>query len=589
MALSTTLRSRERCRSLRFSWRLETEIRGVRVRMGAATIFGSVLFFGSASTSPLRGDPQSLRTDVAIRRVVEVGPSVVRMDRDPISGDLYLLQSGAIRRVRLDVEIPIVERVHESAEIGVASAQGLAFAPDGTLYVSGNSFDDGWTAGIVRRGVRESADPGSNARSWSTFARSDPYPLGGRLYNHLFGAILVRADGQRIWLCSGSRTDHGEIASRDGRYPGVREVGITSCLLSLPTDSPGGELVLPDDRAELRARNWLFAEGLRNTFDLAFDRSGELFGSENSGDRDDSEELNWLREGHHYGFPWRMGDAVTPMQFAGYDPEADPLIDDGYFAAREGLFHDDPSYPPAPLGIEFSAPIQNSGPDADRFRDPVTGAIRDASDEGSAIGSLTAHRSPLGLAFDTENAIGGVYRGDGFVLSWTSGDADGDDGVGPFFDESEDLLHLELTRNVDAYSMRAHRIARGFRHPVDSVLHGHRLWVVEYHANAAIWELTFPPSESDSPFIRGLVNADDELDLSDGIAVLVHLFAGRPLDCVDAADVDDDGALGVTDAISLLRFLFADGPGPRVPYPDCGVDVSDDELAACREPRGCAL
>ena len=31
-----------------------------------------------------------------------------------------------------------------------------------------------------------------------------------------------------------------------------------------------------------------------NTFDLAFDKDGNLFGTENSGDRDDSEELNLL-------------------------------------------------------------------------------------------------------------------------------------------------------------------------------------------------------------------------------------------------------------------------------------------------------
>ena len=51
-----------------------------------------------------------------------------------------------------------------------------------------------------------------------------------------------------------------------------------------------------------------------------------------SGDRDDSEELNWLREGHHYGFPWRMGLNETPQQFADYDPAEDLLLNPASYA-----------------------------------------------------------------------------------------------------------------------------------------------------------------------------------------------------------------------------------------------------------------
>ncbi|GAB5409195.1 MAG: hypothetical protein BalsKO_15600 [Balneolaceae bacterium] len=37
-----------------------------------------------------------------------------------------------------------------------------------------------------------------------------------------------------------------------------------------------------------------------------------FFGTENAGDRDDSEELNWLQQGKHYGFPWVIGGNETP-------------------------------------------------------------------------------------------------------------------------------------------------------------------------------------------------------------------------------------------------------------------------------------
>jgi hypothetical protein len=61
--------------------------------------------------------------------------------------------------------------------------------------------------------------------------------------------------------------------------------------------------------------------------------------------------------------------------------------------------------------------------------------------------------------------------------------------------------------------------------------------------------------------------------------VLRALFIpGTALGCEDAADVDDDGHLTLTDAIALLNYLFRSGPAPPAPFPDCGTDPTADAL-----------
>jgi hypothetical protein len=64
-----------------------------------------------------------------------------------------------------------------------------------------------------------------------------------------------------------------------------------------------------------------------------------------------------------------------------------------------------------------------------------------------------------------------------------------------------------------------------------------------------------------SLFIRGDLNGDATLDISDPIATLLHLFGGGPApDCRDAGDANDDGALDIADALYALDFLFRGGP-----------------------------
>jgi len=225
-----------------------------------------------------------------------------------------------------------------------------------------------------------------------------------------------------------------------------------------------------------------------------FNAAGELFSGDNSGDRDDNDELNWLREGGHYGFPWRMGTNDTPQQFPGYDPEADRLINHAFYAYQNGFFHDDPTYPPRP-SVAFIDPIPNLGADANSFRDPATGAVRKASEVGRPLGTFTTHRSPLGLSFDTSNALAGRYRGGAFILGWTKGDPTGDTVQGPFRDAGQDLLYLDLQRTAESYSVRAQSLVCGFLNPIDTEILNGRLYVLEFGGAGTVWEITTPPAE----------------------------------------------------------------------------------------------
>ncbi|MEM7262271.1 MAG: FG-GAP-like repeat-containing protein [Planctomycetota bacterium] len=93
------------------------------------------------------------------------------------------------------------------------------------------------------------------------------------------------------------------------------------------------------------------------------------------------------------------------------------------------------------------------------------------------------------------------------------------------------------------------------------------------------------------PFIRGDVNLDGTVDVSDIVGSLATLFQGSAADCVDAVDANDDGAIDVSDPVYTLQHLFSPtGTPPPAPYPACGFDSTCDALRcegsslACTNP-----
>lgn len=93
-------------------------------------------------------------------------------------------------------------------------------------------------------------------------------------------------------------------------------------------------------------------------------------------------------------------------------------------------------------------------------------------------------------------------------------------------------------------------------------------------------------------FRRGDVNADGRVDTDDDAWLTAFLFLGLPtLPCMDAADVNDDGLVMISDSIYLQSYINNIGPPPPAPGPcDCGPDPTPDFLNcatfACAFLRG---
>ncbi len=442
----------------------------------------------SRERTPAVGDS---RVQVRLLTTVADPKHPCRIAKDPRNNTLfYLTLGGSIYRLNL---LPGDNQststlVADSRDHGETNTMGFAIDHSGTFYVVGNHVSTESNAFTFAKILRGSFDAASGTRLWSTVAFTENYARGRAGFDHLFNGVEVSPDDQSLYLNSGSRTDHGEIASAGGTFPNLREDPLTALILRIPANSTN--LFLPRDLAALKLSGRVFCEGLRNNYDLRFSPSGDLFGADNGPDRNMSDELNWLREGKHYGFPWRMGGEDNPQQFADYDPLQDKLLDPRFGAVKTGQYHNDPTFPKAP--ISMTEPVLNRGPDADKFRDPLDGQVKDASDLRAPLSTFTAHRSPLGIVFDDRRVMAAPFTGDAFVLSYMAGDESGDSAVGPFFDASNDLLHLQLTRVGNNYEARVYKLATGFKNPVDSEVIDNHIYVLCIGGEYSVWEITLP-------------------------------------------------------------------------------------------------
>ena len=84
-------------------------------------------------------------------------------------------------------------------------------------------------------------------------------------------------------------------------------------------------------------------------------------------------------------------------------------------------------------------------------------------------------------------------------------------------------------------------------------------------------------------YIRGDLNGDVEVDLSDAIKLFGYLFLGDRLLCPLAGDANSDGELDISDGAFVLNFLFLGGRPPPGPFPRCG-EAGPDEAIPCDAP-----
>lgn len=472
--------------------------------LGAVTI-------DSIDANHALAQPQALAAGITVELLTTVSTLCTRMALDPVSSDLYYLELyGNVHRI--DMQSPDLKDslLYTSDDHHIINLQCITFIGRQMFLIGNVPIDTASYVGLIMR--RSPTQAG--LYKWDTVAYTEPYPKSNTAFDHGFSCITANPTGDSLYFNSGSRTDHGEEQSNGGLYPGVREVPLTSAIFRISANSKN--LYLPNDSAALTP--YLFADGTRNSFDIVFGPGGEIFATENSGERDDPEELNWIRKGRHYGFPWRIGGNTNPQQFVGYDPYSDPILVPERNPPRMIYFYDDPDFPAPPSSVEFTDGILNLGPDANYYRDSTTGLVMQADETGKALHSFTPHRSPLGLVFDLDHQLASPYCGDAFMLSYqTQGDSLG---ISPThspatpLDPSEDLIHLELTKDADGsnYSTFATRIVSNFSHPVDAVMSGNIIYVLEISAMTPgnLWKVTMPAgSISEKAGITGCIGTND--------------------------------------------------------------------------------
>ncbi len=103
--------------------------------------------------------------------------------------------------------------------------------------------------------------------------------------------------------------------------------------------------------------------------------------------------------------------------------------------------------------------------------------------------------------------------------------------------------------------------------------------------------MTIRVVSGDELFVRGDSNRDWRIDLADVVTILNGLFVGGGKDsiaalsevfeCPDAADVNDDSAVDVSDALFLAGHLFRSGAAPESPFPYPGEDSGISDELAC--------
>ncbi|HEU0292071.1 MAG TPA: PQQ-dependent sugar dehydrogenase [Anaerolineales bacterium] len=433
-------------------------------------------------TQPIPGGPVLLREGMSLRSAAHVGGGSIKLEIHPTSGDLYILNPGSgLQRLKISQSNELEKVADPDDILEEANLTGMTFGPDSSLYVVANrTVDDIYNQAIIRKGT-----PNANGDfEWKTLAQTEPYPLSNTPFDHRFNGALVSIDGKWLYVNSGSRTDHGEVEDNEKNFPDTREVALTAKILKIPTDAE--DMLLPNDEEALKGSGLIFAWGTRNAYDLAFAPNGDLFAVDNGPDADFPDELNWLREGLHYGFPWKFGDQDNPQQFPDYTSVGDKRLSPEFTAVQIGAYHTDPQFPKAPGGLTL--PVANLGPDAAQYR-ADDGTQQNAAEEGKPLYTFTPHRSPLGLVFVTSSSMPADFQSDedtfgAFLLSWGAAG-------GTLTDKGQDLLYLQLTKQNDNYEAITTQIAREFDNPIDAVLVENRLYVLDFGADGTLWEITF--------------------------------------------------------------------------------------------------
>ena len=96
------------------------------------------------------------------------------------------------------------------------------------------------------------------------------------------------------------------------------------------------------------------------------------------------------------------------------------------------------------------------------------------------------------------------------------------------------------------------------------------------------------PDECGTLYVRGDVNGDGAVDLTDAVFLLDYVATvGVEPGCFLTADVNGDSNVNVADGVSIITFLAGTGPPPPAPFPDCGFEPEPVSGLTCDTPPVC--
>lgn len=396
---------------------------GVQLRTVAA--------FGSAEQEPVRiaAHPVSGRL-----YVLGGGGDLTLVDPDTgtkkrvLSGESYIDQP---KRQQLNIPLPVdAKQVNSPITLRATLCLGLTFDREGRLYIVANVQIPATT--MINRVVLYRTEPvgvdgiPSRPAAWTQF--DYPYGVGG--FNHGACRIAQGPDG-KIYVGSGSRTDHGEV----GEAPGVSRLG-EAPHPDIPGGPgfPGGEFtasILRFDPAKAQQVPEVYSRGNRNPFGFDWDDQGRLLDAEHGPMADHPEELNLIRQGQHYGFPYVFGNGELP---------------------------DYPDRVAPSAGARFVPPVRNVGPAG------LTGI--------TPMYSLAPHSAPGGLIFYRSGTLPKSYNGSFFLARF--GNLVGYNRVG------FDVLNIHLENRDGEVVAHTERFLDHIGRPIDLCVSRGKLYIVEY-------------------------------------------------------------------------------------------------------------
>ncbi|MEE8143270.1 MAG: lamin tail domain-containing protein, partial [Planctomycetota bacterium] len=197
-------------------------------------------------------------------------------------------------------------------------------------------------------------------------------------------------------------------------------------------------------------------------------------------------------------------------------------------------------------------------------------------------GTVLSHVSDSGNSAQWALPSGTLLAPGEFLLIWAVGE-EGEGALHTNFTLDSAGGHL-LLLNIDGESIvdqaMANYPALGFNGSFGRLTDGGPL----------LSTLALPtPGSSNTPqprFIRGDTNNDFSLDVGDVVMLQEFLHGGAELTCLDAADVNDDGAVDDLDVVSLLAIIAGGSvtnPGGDT-HPPCGEDETGDGLGCDFHP-----